>query len=275
MLTDEERRALLEQADVRSGVYGFLAAALRYPDCETLALLDEPGRWSGWSETLARTDPDLGKLLGDVRSNLPSGLPSCRHDAQLAALQESHVVLFGHAVRGTCPPYELEYEGGDIPQKSNELADIAGFYSAFGMELNANAHERADHVAVQCEFMGVLALKAVYALETNNADAQQVVSDAQRSFLADHAGRWMPAVASRLTKADPEGFYGRLGRFLGEFIASECNRFGVRGGPHLLDLRSIDPERDAKIECGVETSCPGAAAPAEGQQLVQIDIDRD
>ena len=97
MLTDEDPRALSEQAAVRSGACGFLAAALRYPDRETLALLDEPGRWSGWSETLARTDPGLGKLLGDLRSNLPS----CRHDAQLAALQESHVVLFGHAVRGT------------------------------------------------------------------------------------------------------------------------------------------------------------------------------
>jgi DMSO reductase family type II enzyme chaperone len=274
MLTDEDHRAL-EQAEVRSGVYGFLAAVMRYPDRETLALLNEPGRWSGWSETLARTDPGLCELLGDLRANLPAGSPSDQNDAQLAALQESHVVLFGHAVRGTCPPYELEYEAGDIPQKSNELADIAGFYSAFGMEMDANAHERADHVAVQCEFMGVLALKAVYALETDNADAQQIVSDAQRTFLADHAGRWMPAVALRLTKADPKGFYGRLGRFLGEFIASECDRFEVRRGPQLLELRPADPERDAKIECGVETSCPGASAPAEGQPLVQIGIDRD
>ncbi len=271
MLTDENRQALLEQAEVRGGVYGFLAAVLRYPDRGTLALLNEPGRWSGWSETLARTHPGLYKLLGDVRANLPSG----QNDAPLADLQESHVVLFGHAVRGACPPYELEYEAGDIPQKSNELADIAGFYSAFGMEMDANAHERADHVAVQCEFMGVLALKEIYALETANADAQQVVSDAQRSFLADHSGRWMPAVASRLTKADPEGFYGRLGRFLGEFIASECDRFEVRQGPQLLELRPIDLERDANIECGVETSCPGASAPAEGQPLVQIGIDRN
>ncbi len=271
MLTDEDPRALSEQAAVRSGACGFLAAALRYPDRETLALLDEPGRWSGWSETLARTDPGLGKLLGAVRSSLPSG----RHDAQLAALQESHVVLFGHAVRGTCPPYELEYEAGDIPQKSNELADIAGFYGAFGMEMDADAHERADHVAVQCEFMGVLALKELYALETDNTDAQQVVSDAQRSFLADHAGRWMPAVASRLTKADPEGFYGRLGRFLEAFIAAECKRFKVRQGPQLLELRPVDPQRDATIDCGVETSCPGASAPASGDALVQIGIDRD
>lgn len=270
MLTDEDTRSQ-EQADVRSGVYGFLAAALRYPDREALVLLHEPGRWSGWSETLARFDAGLGKLLGDVRSRLPSD----QDDAQLADLQESHVVLFGHAVRGTCPPYELEYERGDIPQKSNELADIAGFYNAFGMEMDANAHERADHVAVQCEFMSVLALKEAHALETDNTDAQQVVSDAQRSFLTDHAGRWMPAVASRLTKADPEGFYGRLGRFFGEFIASECDRFEVRSGPQLLELRPIDPERDANIECGVETSCPGASTPAEGDTLVQIGIDRD
>ncbi len=104
MLTDEDTRSQ-EQADVRSGVYGFLAAVLRYPDRQTLALLHEPGRWSGWIETLARTDPGLGKLLADLRSGLPSG----QDDAQLADLQESHVVLFGHAVRGTCPPGRPSY----------------------------------------------------------------------------------------------------------------------------------------------------------------------
>ncbi len=270
MLTNEDTRALVEQAEVRGGVYGFLATVLRYPDRETLALLSQPGPWRGWSKTLAQAAPDLGKLLEDVRSHLPSG----RDDAQLADLQESHVVLFGHAVRGTCPPYELEYEAGDIPQKSNELADIAGFYNAFGMEMDGHAHERADHVSVQCEFMNVLALKEIYAIDTENEEAQQVVSDAQRSFLRDHSGRWTPAVALRLTQSDPEGFYGRLGRFLGAFIAWECNHFEVPQGPQLMELRPIDPEQDAKIDCGVETSCPGASSPVEGQQLVQIDIDR-
>lgn len=272
-MTTKKQDCACESTRARSSVYGFLAAALRYPDREMLAILAEPERWSGWMETLDRTEPLLHKLLVAVRERLSSG----DLDAWADALQDAHTQLFGHAVRGACPPYELEYERGDIPQKASELADIAGFYNAFGMELDAAAHERADHVSVQCEFMSVLAVKEVHALETDNAEARQIIHDAQRSFLADHAGRWFPALAVRLAEADADGFYGSLGVFLGEFIKTECNLFQARCGPQYLELRPIDPKQDATIECGVEPSCPGASpeSPDGGDSLVQIGIDRE
>ncbi len=273
MLNDETAQAC-ERARLRSSVYGFLAAALRYPDRATLGMLDESARWSPWFEGIRQTEPAFFELLNAARATLAK--PNCDNGSRSEMLQERHTELFGHAVRGTCPPYELEYERGDIPQQSAELADIAGFYNAFGMELQAAAHERTDHATVQFEFLSVLAAKEVYAIETNNSEGLQVLQDAQKSFLADHISRWVPAMATRLQDADPEGFYGRLGAFIQAFIAAECEHFGVSCGPRLLELRTIDPQRDASIECGVEESCPGAAPaqPEDREDFVQIGIDR-
>ncbi len=273
MLNDEIAQAC-ECPRLRSSVYGFLAVALRYPDEATLGMLNDSARWSPWLEVMRRADPSLSELVDVVRATLAEAHGD--NDARAEMLRECHTQLFGHAVRGTCPPYELEYERGDIPQQSAELADIAGFYSAFGMEQQAAAHERADHATVQFEFLSVLAAKEVYAIETNNVEGRQVLQHAEKAFLADHIARWVPAMATRLLDADPEGFYGRLGGFMQAFIAAECEYFGVSCGPRLLELRTIDPQRDASIECGVEESCPGAApAQQEGNEaFVQIGIDR-
>ena len=273
MLNDETLQAC-ERARLRNSVYGFLAAALRYPDQATLGMLDDATRWSPWFKGIRQTAPVLFELLDAARSTLAES--NCDNGTRSEMLQERHTQLFGHAVRSTCPPYELEYERGDIPQQSAELADIAGFYTAFGMELQAAAHERADHATVQFEFLSVLAAKEVYAIENDDSEGRQVLQDAQKSFLADHIARWVPAMATRLFDADPEGFYGRLGGFMHSFIEAECGHFGVGCGPRLLELRTIDPQRDASIECGVEESCPGAApAQQEGTgDFVQIGIDR-
>ncbi len=273
MLNDETLQAC-ERARLRNSVYGFLAAALRYPDQATLGMLDDSARWSPWFEDIRQTEPVLFELLDAARTTLTES--NCDNDSRSKMLQERHTQLFGHAVRGTCPPYELEYERGDIPQQSAELADIAGFYNAFGMELDAAAHERADHATVQFEFLSVLAAKEAYAIETNNVEGRQVLQHAEKAFLADHIAHWVPAMATRLQDADPEGFYGRLGGLTQSFIAAECGHFGVSCGPRLLELRTIDPQRDASIECGVEESCPGAApAQQEGNDaFVQIGIDR-
>ena len=273
MLNDDALEAC-EPARLRNSVYGFLAAAFRYPDQATLGMLDDATRWNPWFEELRQTDPALFELLDATRATLAGS--NCDNGSRSEMLQERHTELFGHAVRGACPPYELEYERGDIPQQSAELADIAGFYNAFGMELHAAAHERADHATVQFEFLSVLAAKEVYAIETDNSEGLQVLQDAQKSFLADHISRWVPAMATRLQDTDPDGFYGRLGGFIQAFIAAECEYFGVSCGPRLLELRTIDPQRDASIECGVEESCPGAAPapPEDREDFVQIGIDR-
>lgn len=257
-----------ELAQARSAAYGLLGGALRYPERELLGTLNEPARWTCWPAALGHCYAELADSLMPVRGRLTQlSLNSPHGGADLGQLQEVFVRLFGHTVRGTCPPYELEYGRSHIHLQAAELADIAGFYAAFGMELAAGANERADHVAVECEFMSVLAAKEAHAIATGDTEGLEVLRGAQRSFLRDHLGRWLPAFARRISEADGDGLYGALGRFAGAFVAAECGRLNVACGPGYLELRPIDTPADQTMTCG-----PVPHSPGRTEALVQIGI---
>ncbi len=260
----------ITSAQARGVAYGLVSNGFQYPDRELLDSLRDPARWSSWPEALQQ-------FYG-------AGLPPCYLDAVRASLgaeveaaakptelQETFNRLFGHAVRGRCPPYELEYGGSEIIQQASGLADIAGFYSAFGMEVSRDADDRADHVAIECEFMSVLCVKEAHAGEKSEADHLDICVKAQRSFLKDHLGCWLPAFANRVGQADPDGFYGALARFASALLAAECARFEIAGGPKTLQLRSVDPVLDTSISCGSTDSGSGGAE----DELVQLNLPGD
>lgn len=256
-LSATENIPTTEFVTARSAVYGFLANALGYPDGATVEALSDQARVSAMS--------------GLLQDNLPEYAGPFDAISKLTPILETYNALFGHAVRGACPPYELEYNKSDIPQRASELADIAGFYNAFGMVMADDAHERVDHIAVEFELMSALAAKQAYAIENDDSEAQQILYDAQRAFLTDHIGWWVPAFAARLEEADPDGFYGKVGAMIGRVVETDCALFDTTCGPQYLELRPVDPKNEASIDCGTEESCPGADT---SKSLVQLRIDR-
>lgn len=247
-----------DTAQTHCAAYGLLAHAFRYPDEDMIEGLLKPARWSWWPTALRLFDAPAAEKLGAVSTWLESNRR--RALATSSVLRDAYAVLYGHAVRGTCPPYELEYARGEIIQQASELADISGFYHAFGMELTGVAPERADHVAVQCEFMSVLCAKEAQALESDDSDAAETCSDAERTFLRDHLAQWLPAFCRRVTDADPDGFFGRLAQFALTFIQGESRRFEIGVGPQWIELRDADPALDATIDCEAQSTCDRAIA---------------
>ncbi|MCB1364051.1 MAG: molecular chaperone TorD family protein [Rhodobacteraceae bacterium] len=79
------------------------------------------------------------------------------------ALRRAHLSVFGHAMSKDCPAYGGEYGQAHIFEKTQTLADVAGFYRAFGLALAEDAHERPDHIALEMEFMEFLCLKQAWA----------------------------------------------------------------------------------------------------------------
>lgn len=169
---------------------------------------------------------------------------------------DTHRRLFGHTARGSVPPYGTEYGHDTLFQQPQRLADVAGFFAAFGLRLESAEHERVDHVRCQLELLAFLARKEAYALETGDARMLAEVRRAQRLFLRDHLGRFAPALGERLRREDPEGFYGALGRVLRRFVEAECRRWGVAPGPENLVLRPNDDD-GAPMACGSAECLPG------------------
>lgn len=252
-------------AEVRAGLYALLAAAWRYPDSLLVSRLRQSGV----------LDFNVGTLecaaVQTAMSELHRMQSGIRHRTESSVLRElggAHVRLFGHAVRGTCPPYELEYGRGEIIQQTADLADLAGFYSAFGLELDETACERADHVAVELEFMCVLCSKEAWGCKHGEPELAERCSDARRLFLRDHLARWLPAFAHRVAALDQDGFYGRAASLAAALIVEECRMFDIEAGPQWLELRPADPQRDTEIDCE-SSGCGGAG----DEKLVQIGME--
>lgn len=119
------RYAALALADPRSGSWHELADARSQQLVAAAAALmrEEP---SATAEPLA-----LGELpLASLR---PERMCECLpHTPE--KLNAAYERVFGLLVSGNCPPYETEYIDGKLTfQRSQELANIAGFYRAFGL----------------------------------------------------------------------------------------------------------------------------------------------
>lgn len=130
--------------------------------------------------------------------------------------------------------YETEYGLPHEFRQSQELADLAGFYRAFGFGLGGQVRERPDHVAVELEFMCALALKKAYAASQGLTEEAEICADAERNFLRDHLGRWIGLLAERLAQMAPSSPYRRVADFTVGFILADAKRLGVTIEPQLL-----------------------------------------
>lgn len=172
--------------------------------------------------------------------------------------------IFGLLVSGECPPYETEY----CPQtfsvyRSHSMADIAGFYRAFGLEPSRKSPERHDHIVLELEFMAWLIAKTLYALEEGEEDNANLCREAQVNFFRDHFAWWTPAFALALRrKADgiadereidspPKSYQGAFGAFLTAFVPAERGILGI-APPTAL----IAPARAKEEDCD---TCPLSA----------------
>jgi TorA maturation chaperone TorD len=249
----------------RECLYRFLAAALSDPNGGRWRLLLDPA-----SQELARDAADLlraetpagppgfGELPAealDVRPLLPGLL---RPAAERAAEYDR---VFGLAGSRECPPYETEYHpSSETFFRSQQLADVAGFYRAFGLDPCRTEPERPDHVALELDFMAFVLLKKRLAAPAGPADAEaagrvDVCEGAERAFFRDHLAWWAPSFSMGLRRKAGGGFYAAAGRLLAALLPLERARFGVEA-PR-LPLKAAPIERpEEQAECG---ACAGPA----------------
>jgi len=247
----------IDQAVARSFLYRFLAQAYQDPTEEGWSELTSAGcqhDLESAGRALARTTPSLAESVALLRLQLKTEL----FESFLAA----YLAAFGHAARGRCPMNEIEY--GDIKAdplfQPHRLADVAGFYRAFGLEIAEDADERHDHICLELEFMCVLAAKEAYALEHQLAlETLSSCRDAQKRFLREHLGRWTPAFARQLGRMATGSPLGILADFTRAFIESECAQHGVTPGSEDLLLRPVDEAAESMCNsCGVNQMLPEA-----------------
>src|SRR5262245_46231940 len=105
--------------------------------------------------------------------------------------------VFGIGPTVDCPPYETEFCNNHEPfYRAQQMADVAGFYRAFGLQVARNDADRPDHIALEFEFMSFLVIKQRLAEQgrtEQSAEHAAVCRSAQIEFLRDHLVWWVPS----------------------------------------------------------------------------------
>ncbi len=215
------------------------------------------------SALLARVlGPSTDALVDpETRDALRTALAAAGADAAVRRLEDldasdadlDPAELAGRWVRwfdlGRVAPYEASNvvvsAGGVTPR----LADIAGFYKVFGLEV---VDDRPDHVVAQLEFLAMAFMAEAEAIEAHDDDAIQATSGAIRLFIRDHIGGWIDAWASRVAGVDELSPWVPAATAAVELVRAEATRRNViplSDAAVLLADAGVADDEEAMLDC--------------------------
>ena len=174
---------------------------------------------------------------------------------QIGDLQTEHRRVFTNVITLDCPPYETLFGNDHVFAQSHVMGDIAGFYKAFGVELSKDVHERLDHLSVELEFMHFLTYKESYSRCHDGIDKTEIVVDAQKKFVKNHIGRWVPLFCRMLSKKSDTGLFKLVADCMSEWMDFEVAFLGVTVQPYSeADYRpaTFNAPEGQTYECGAQ-----------------------
>jgi len=230
----------------RAALFRAAAAGFAYPEDGHLQCVREV--FAGLPEA-----GNTGSAEGDLPGALGLARQTWEHAADEPASAEYLRLFLGSA---PCPPHETAYgDGRRFAGRATELADIGGFYAAFGLGLSESQPDLPDHVSAELEFYSLLLVKAAYADLRGMEEEREISENAGRLFLESHLGRWAGAFAARLIEEGGAQPYRAHARFFEELVSDECRRCGVIPVP-FTNLQIGDPLQENEL------ICPRADAPS-------------
>ncbi len=135
-------------------------------------------------------------------------------------------------LRSPHPLNETAYgEGRRLAGRENELADINGFYRAFGVEVSKENPDLPDHLTTELEFYSTLLMKVAYAESLGLFEEAEITLEANKAFLEDHLGRWVGALCREVNERKAPSPYPESLSLIESVVAAECGFMGAKPSP--------------------------------------------
>jgi TorA maturation chaperone TorD len=222
----------LARALARAAVYRFLAEAFLYP---------HPGRLQRLRQDLPK--PETLELAGAAAALAPLREVARRiGEATDASLESGFIDTFGHTTPEAYPPLETRYGSAHPFQESQDLGDVAAFYEAFGLRVRPGTGERIDHIALELEFLHLLALKEAWARERGDESGAETSLTTSRRFFEDHPGRWGTVFSGLIARKAPDTLLRSLGSLLGAVLQADRDVLKVAPRPVSPEPIPVPPE---------------------------------
>lgn len=122
-----------------------------------------------------------------------------------------------------CPPNETAYIRRD---KGAILADIAGFYRAFGFNPGQGTGEKADHAVTEFQFFAILLVMAARAADAGRMEEEETTRRAMVHFAEDHLGAWIDIFCQRLEAVSRLDYFSELGETIFAAWRTLCANHG-------------------------------------------------
>lgn len=148
------------------------------------------------------------------------------------------------------------YEGSNVPVTAGgttpRLADVAGFYKAFGMSVSG---ERPDHIVAELEFMSLVTLAQADAIARGDLDGAAICAEIARAFVRDHIGSWLDGWVARVGEVEALRPWWPVVATAAMFVRSEArlrNVVPLHGATMLTADNDVPDDEDVMFSCSDE-----------------------
>ncbi len=104
-------------------------------------------------------------------------------------------------------PFESVYTSEKRLLMGDARDEVLAIYRSCGLEKSESWTVGEDHVAVELEFMRVLAHRTAAALRAGDEERAFSLINTQRNFMGDHLSSWVPVFLADVRRFAETGFY--------------------------------------------------------------------
>lgn len=202
----------------RAALYGLLSRLYRVEADE--ALLTE------LRDQSFPADTGSGAMDAGYRA-LARYLSNCQENALTELARDYVNVFLGHGVDtyAAAYPFESVYTSEKRLLMQEARDEVVALYRAAGVDKSGSWKEGEDHIALELEFMQILAQRTARALrEGDEAEAEALLAT-QENFLEDHLLSWVLLMTLDMRRFAHTDFYRGLALLTDGFLATERTFF--------------------------------------------------
>lgn len=192
---------------------------LAAPDQPALDATREPGMLTAWP--LPPSEPTM------------RGLAAWRRSAQAAederVVRRDHRRLFIGPGPLLAPPYESVHRSVDRLVFEAQTLQVRAVYARHGLAAPSLDREPDDHIGLELDLLATLSLRAMDALDADDAASARELQAAQRSFLDEHLLRWAPGLLRTIEDRADTDFYRGVGA-LGTGLVDHLEQWAAEPG---------------------------------------------
>lgn len=200
--------------DLRAAQYALLARLFRVEvDAELLAELKA-----------MRFAANTGNALIDEGHCLIVGYLASGVADPLTELAVDYVHAFigsGNTADSAAYPFESVYTSEKRLLMQGARDEVLAVYRSCGLAKQGTWHEGEDHVALELEFMEVMAKRTAEALRASDEEEAVALLETQRSFLNEHLAAWAPMMTADMRRFVTTDFYRGLASLLEGVLATD------------------------------------------------------